>query len=431
MRCRRFAIGGGFLYAATVLVLAASVQASAPSTAPAAQEDLLKAMRSQERGVDSAFRVDREVLARLFEQRRASPVPAPAAGDVLLNGERVKVEVTWKNYYVSPPQAGSATGLREGDDFAFFYFFSPANPEVFVKVLDTTDPTHFGIYFAALSDLEWTITMTVVCTGQSVTRTMPFQTYNAGANGELTRPSLATCPKQPFTASGVSSLNGLTGAVTLTAGSNVAIAPSGNGLVISATSGGSGVTSVSAGAGLTGGGTGSVTLSVANQGITTAMIQDGSVTAQKLAAEALPRAIAVSYRGTAAQSIPISQEIVINFDTRDYDPQSLVSTGSNWQFTAPSSGLYHIDTLVSFWPEVSVCPSVNVYSGQTRLMSGRTCESTSFANSSMISLSRTVPLSQGQTVQVGVFHNSSARALMTDCGEGKCFFSAFRAGDLQ
>jgi hypothetical protein len=92
----------------------------------------------------------------------------------------------------------------------------------------------------------------------------------------------------------VKSLNGLTGAVTLAAGSNVTITPSGQTLTIAATGGGGGggtITGVTAGAGLTGGGSsGNVTLAVANNGITSAMIADGAVSTADLADGAVTNA---------------------------------------------------------------------------------------------------------------------------------------------
>ena len=89
----------------------------------------------------------------------------------------------------------------------------------------------------------------------------------------------------------VTSLNALTGDVTLSAGTNVTLTPSGNTLTISASGGGGGggtVTSVGSGAGLTGGPvTTTGTLSVAPLGITTGMLANNAVTSSKLAAGAV------------------------------------------------------------------------------------------------------------------------------------------------
>jgi len=89
----------------------------------------------------------------------------------------------------------------------------------------------------------------------------------------------------------VKQLNGLTGNVTLVAGSNVSITPSGQNITISASGGGGGggtITGVTAGAGLTGGGSsGNVTISVANGGITNAMLAANSVDSWKIAANSV------------------------------------------------------------------------------------------------------------------------------------------------
>lgn len=66
-------------------------------------------------------------------------------------------------------------------------------------------------------------------------------------------------------AGGVTSLNGLTGALRLTAGSGISVSPSGNAISIAFTGGGgSGITSVTHDASLTGAGTGASPLAIAN-----------------------------------------------------------------------------------------------------------------------------------------------------------------------
>jgi hypothetical protein len=107
----------------------------------------------------------------------------------------------------------------------------------------------------------------------------------------------------------VKSLNGLTGAVTLAAGSNVTITPSGQTLTIAATGGGGGggITGVTAGAGLTGGGSsGNVTLSVATGGITSAMIADGAVGTADLANGAVTKDKLSATGGSDGQVLKLS-----------------------------------------------------------------------------------------------------------------------------
>jgi len=53
------------------------------------------------------------------------------------------------------------------EDTGYFWFFGPANVELIVKVLDgRTVNSHFWVFYGALSDVEYTMTVTDTVTGQ-------------------------------------------------------------------------------------------------------------------------------------------------------------------------------------------------------------------------------------------------------------------------
>jgi hypothetical protein len=104
----------------------------------------------------------------------AAPAPRKSAADtmptqLLLSQSRVSVEVTWKSQYTG--QGGTAFALPQQDQFGFFTYGDPSNPEVFVKVLDFE--TTYAVLIGALTDYEYHVTVKVLRTGQTKTFDKP------------------------------------------------------------------------------------------------------------------------------------------------------------------------------------------------------------------------------------------------------------------
>ena len=82
-----------------------------------------------------------------------------------LNDGRFKAEVAW-----SDSQGNSGSGKTMGfssDEAGEFWFFSRANQELLVKVLDGCSfNQHFWVFSAAATDVEYTLTVTDTRTGQ-------------------------------------------------------------------------------------------------------------------------------------------------------------------------------------------------------------------------------------------------------------------------
>ncbi|MCK6684829.1 MAG: SUMF1/EgtB/PvdO family nonheme iron enzyme [Thermoanaerobaculia bacterium] len=106
---------------------------------------------------------------------------SPAAeGELLLSRGRVAVSVSWRSQYTG--QTGQATPLPQKDEFGYFYFSDASNPEVFVKVLDFGASSPYLIFYAGLTDFEYTVTFKNVQTGQSISFSKEAGSYNGGAD---------------------------------------------------------------------------------------------------------------------------------------------------------------------------------------------------------------------------------------------------------
>jgi len=98
---------------------------------------------------------------------RVAPVTAPCqptAERLCLNGGRFAVEADWKDFQgkTGTGKARSLTG-----DTGWFWFFDAANLEVMIKVLDGTalNGKHW-VFYGALSNVEYTLTVTDTVTGK-------------------------------------------------------------------------------------------------------------------------------------------------------------------------------------------------------------------------------------------------------------------------
>lgn len=121
------------------------------------------------RGASVAGVVSNGPLAQLAEPRTAvrstaAAGCAPGAERLCLQGGRFAVEARWKR---ADGTAGTAKAVPlAGGDTGYLWFFDAANVEVVVKVLDGRPLNgKFWIFFGALSDVEYTLTVTDTQTG--------------------------------------------------------------------------------------------------------------------------------------------------------------------------------------------------------------------------------------------------------------------------
>jgi hypothetical protein len=87
--------------------------------------------------------------------------PGPAA--LCLSASRFRVQLAWND---GRGHTGSGTAVPLSADTGYFWFTSANNIEVVIKVLDArTFNNHFWIFYGALSNLEYTLTITDTVTG--------------------------------------------------------------------------------------------------------------------------------------------------------------------------------------------------------------------------------------------------------------------------
>ena len=97
---------------------------------------------------------------------RLSAVPCAATATRLcLNGNRFAAEVTWRDFQGN---TGSGHPVSLTGDTGYFWFFSSTNVELVVKALDGRGiNNNYWIFYGALSNVEYTMTVTDTATGRT------------------------------------------------------------------------------------------------------------------------------------------------------------------------------------------------------------------------------------------------------------------------
>ncbi len=100
-----------------------------------------------------------------------SPCVADATS-LCLNADRFRVQVNW--FAANIPSSGAGQTVPLSSDSCSFWFFTSGNLELIVKVVDGNAVNgHFWVFYGALSDVEYTITVTDTQTGTSRTYSNP------------------------------------------------------------------------------------------------------------------------------------------------------------------------------------------------------------------------------------------------------------------
>ena len=113
--------------------------------------------------------------------------------DVLcFNQDRFKAELDWRDFN---GKTGTGVGVGESDEAGTFYFFDSDNWEMVVKVLDGCDSDapfdSFWVFFAATTNVEYTLTVTDTQTNQARVYSNPLGVQSPAITDTS---AFATCP---------------------------------------------------------------------------------------------------------------------------------------------------------------------------------------------------------------------------------------------
>jgi hypothetical protein len=112
--------------------------------------------------------------------RGATAACASGATTLCLSGARFQVSVQWRDFQGNTG-SGQAVGLT--GDTGYFWFFTNTNVELVVKVLDAAAINgHFWVFYGALSNVEYEITVTDTVNGQQRTYSNPSGQFGSAGD---------------------------------------------------------------------------------------------------------------------------------------------------------------------------------------------------------------------------------------------------------
>ncbi|MEA2694872.1 MAG: hypothetical protein QOJ16_4259 [Acidobacteriota bacterium] len=120
------------------------------------------------------------LVAARTDTRVAIGSCVPSPGQLCLNGGRFAVTAAWKDFQ---GRTGTGTAVSLTADTGYFWFFAPTNVEVVTKVLDGRGLNgKFWLFYGALSNVEYTLTVTDTETGAVRTYKNPLGQFGSVAD---------------------------------------------------------------------------------------------------------------------------------------------------------------------------------------------------------------------------------------------------------
>jgi ELWxxDGT repeat protein len=114
---------------------------------------------------------DEPAAASAASSRAARPPCRPGRSELCLKGGRFALTARWKDF---SGRTGTGMAVPLTEETGYFWFFAADNVETVIKVIDGRSLNgHFWVFFGALSDVQYTLTVTDTVTGAVKTYSNP------------------------------------------------------------------------------------------------------------------------------------------------------------------------------------------------------------------------------------------------------------------